>query len=153
MDPPFFPPKVQRQFDGEKTAFQQMVLEPLDINMQKKKKKSLIYIIYPPHIKINSKWTTVQNVKPKTIKLLEKKMNTKHTKLKTCGAPGSVQHVTPDLSVEFEPHVVCRDYLNKIFKKTNRKLVFFERENDITGPMDLYLDYLKKSQNSVRKTQ
>lgn len=56
---------------GEKTAFQQMVLEQIDTHMQKKKKKNLdAYLI--PYTKINSTWITDISIKPKTTQCLKR---------------------------------------------------------------------------------
>lgn len=46
-------------------SFQQMILENLDIHVQKNKFWSICHIVY----KINLKWIIEFNVKPKTIKL------------------------------------------------------------------------------------
>lgn len=58
------------ELSGKETAFEQAVLEQLDIHGQ----KTNLHIKCTLYIKIDSKWTTVLNVKGKTIKYLGKKV-------------------------------------------------------------------------------
>lgn len=54
----------------EKGSLQQIVLEELDIHMQKKKMNFAPYLT--AYTKINSEWIIDLNRKSKTVKLLEK---------------------------------------------------------------------------------
>lgn len=69
-DSPMILINEQKQCNGEKIVFQQMVLEKLDIHMQKKKKKKKrIQTLYPPLMNLNSMYITDLTVKYKSIKL------------------------------------------------------------------------------------
>ena len=64
--------KKQRQCNRANIVLQQMMLEQLDIYIQKKKKeKKNLDTDLKQFTKVNSKWTTDLNIKCKTIKLLE----------------------------------------------------------------------------------
>ena len=57
----------QQKNKNQKSSFQEMVLKQVDIYMPKKGSPNLNVIRY---VKIQSKWNTDRNAKPKTIQLL-----------------------------------------------------------------------------------